>query len=230
SSIKDALEHLKHKHFKRVVIVDDNDYLSGIVAQKELISLTYSRWATLMQEYQDELSQLNSMLENKNREYETMASTDSLTGLYNRYKFSELYLTQYKAMLQREQEMSLLLLDIDFFKKVNDTYGHNVGDQVLIQVSHAIIKTLRDVDIICRWGGEEFVMLLPTASLKNAVDLANKLRQTIQELELDLVGHITVSIGASTVREGDNMKDVVERADTALYLAKNSGRNCVKSE
>lgn len=230
SSIKEALEYLKSKHFKRIIVVDDKDNLSGIVSQKELISLTYSRWATLMQEYQDELSQINNMLENKNREYETMASTDSLTGLYNRYKFSELYLSSYKVMLQRNQEMSLLILDIDFFKKVNDTYGHNIGDQVLIQISHAIIKALRNIDIICRWGGEEFIMLLPTASLKNAQELANKLRISIEELELDIVGRITVSIGVASVKEGDTMQDVVERADSALYLAKDSGRNCVKSE
>ena len=183
-----------------------------------------------MNEYQKELIEINRILENKNREYETMATTDSLTGLYNRYKFSELYLSAYKAMIQRHNAMSVILLDIDLFKGVNDTYGHNVGDQVLIQISHTLIRTLRNIDIVCRWGGEEFIVLLPTANLANAAVLAEKLRKYIEALELDVVGHISASFGVSEVVEGESMEDVVARADRALYLAKNSGRNCVKTE
>ncbi|MCX6077428.1 MAG: diguanylate cyclase [Campylobacterales bacterium] len=229
SSIKEALNFLKSKHYKRVVVVDDDGKLVGIISQKELISLTYSKWAVLMKEYQEELSEINVMLEDKNREYETIASTDSLTGLYNRYKFSELYLSSLLAMKQRHNEMSLIILDIDLFKKVNDTYGHNAGDKVLVQVSHALLKTLRNIDIVCRWGGEEFVVLLPTASLENAYSLAQKIRTHIEELEIDIVGHITASFGVAQVLESDDMQSVIDRADKALYLAKASGRNCVKT-
>ena len=230
SSLREALAFVKKKHYKRVVVVDDEGELSGIISQKELISLTYSRWAMLMKEYQQELSEINNILEGKNREYEAMASTDSLTGLYNRYKFSELYLSSYTAMTQRHYEMSLIMLDIDFFKKVNDNYGHNTGDQVLIQVSHTLLKILRNIDIVCRWGGEEFLVLLPTASLKSASTLAEKLRTNIEELEIDMVGHISASFGVSCVKEGEDMESVIDRADKALYIAKNSGRNCVKTE
>jgi len=230
SSIKVALDFLKEKHYKRVVVIDENGDLSGIITQKELISLTYSRWATLMKEYQEELSEINSKLEDKNKKYEVLASTDSLTGLYNRYKFSELYVSSYKTMIQRDNNMSLILLDIDFFKKINDKYGHNAGDKVLVQVAHALLRTLRNIDIICRWGGEEFLVLLPTASLQNASMLAEKLRFNIEILEIDDVSQITVSLGVSQVVEGEEMKAVVDRADKALYLAKNSGRNCVKTE
>ena len=230
SSIKSALEYIKKKHYKRVIVVDDYGKLSGIVAQKELITLTYSRWAVLMKEHQEELSEINHMLEDKNREYEVLASTDPLTGLYNRYKFSELYLSSYTSMVQRHNDMSLILLDVDFFKKVNDVYGHNAGDQVLIKISHALIRTLRDIDIVCRWGGEEFLVLLPTASLSNAYVLAQKLREYIENMELDVVDKITASFGVSQVREGEDMQEVIGRADKALYLAKNSGRNCVKTE
>ncbi len=229
SSIKEALNFLKNKHYKRVVVVDDDGRLSGIISQKELISLTYSKWAVLMKEYQEELSEINVLLEDKNREYQTIASTDSLTGLYNRYKFSELYLSSLLAMRQRHNDMSLIILDIDLFKKVNDTYGHNAGDKVLVQVSHALLKTLRNIDIVCRWGGEEFVVLLPTASLENAYALAEKIRTYIEELEIDVVGHITASFGVARVLESDDMQSVIDRADKALYLAKASGRNCVKT-
>ena len=230
SSIKIALEFLKRKHYKRVVVVDDDGCLSGIITQKELISLTYSRWAALMKEYHEELSEINSMLENKNRKYETLASTDSLTGLYNRYKFSELYLTSYTTMVQRHNDMSLIILDIDFFKKVNDIYGHNTGDVVLVQVAHTLLKTLRNIDIVCRWGGEEFLILIPTASLTNASILAEKLRVNIEELQIDGVSTVTISLGVSQVREGEDMQDAIDRADKALYLAKDSGRNCVKTQ
>ena len=230
SSIKEALEFVREKHYKRVIVIDAEGDLAGIITQKELISLTYSRWAMLMNEYQKELIEVNRILEDKNREYETMATTDSLTGLYNRYKFTELYLSSYKTMLQRDNTMSIILLDIDFFKRVNDSYGHNVGDQVLIQVSHTLLRTLRNIDIVCRWGGEEFLVLLPTANLANAAVLAEKLRQYIDELEIDVAGHVSASFGVSEVVVGESMEEAIARADSALYVAKNSGRNCVKTE
>lgn len=230
SSIKEALDFIKEKHYKRVVVVDDNGDLSGIISQKELISLTYSKWAILMKEYHEELNEINTILEHKNKEYEAMASTDSLTGLYNRKKFTELYKSSYKTMTQRNNNMSMIMLDIDFFKKVNDTHGHNSGDNVLIQVSHAILKALRDTDIVSRWGGEEFLVLLPATDLDNAAYLAEKIRSNIQELKIDRVGHITASLGVSQVNKGDKMDDIIDRVDKALYLAKNSGRNIVKTE
>jgi diguanylate cyclase (GGDEF)-like protein len=229
-TIKKALAFVKSKHYKRIVVVDEAGLFEGVIDQSELISLTYSNWATLMKEYQEELDEINLMLENKNKEYEHLASTDALTGLYNRYKFSELFLSSYKTMTQRDNKMSIIMLDIDFFKKVNDTYGHNVGDKVLIQVSHAILRTLRSIDIVSRWGGEEFMMLLPTADLDNASKLAEKIRLEIENQEIDIAGYVSVSLGVCEVREGDSMEDAVKRADDALYLAKNSGRNCVKTQ
>jgi len=230
SSIKEALQFLNQKHYRRIVVVDDEGHISGIITQKELISLTYGRWATLMKQYQEELNEINHILRSKNRKYETMASTDSLTGLYNRYKFSELYLSAYRTMTQRHDNMSIILLDIDYFKRVNDTYGHNIGDQTLIQISHSLLKILRSIDIVCRWGGEEFIVLLPSVNLENASVVAEMLRDYIEKLEIDIVGKLTVSFGVSQVVEGDEMQDAIDRADKALYLAKNSGRNCVKTE
>ncbi|MDA3908336.1 MAG: diguanylate cyclase [Sulfurimonas sp.] len=230
SSIREALSFIKEKHYKRVIVVDDNGLLSGIITQKELISLSYSKWAILMKEYQDELSEINVMLQNKNIEYENIASTDSLTGLYNRHKFSQLYLSSYTSMVQRHNDMSLILLDIDYFKKVNDVYGHNAGDKTLVQVSHTILKILRNVDVVCRWGGEEFLIILPTADIEHAISIAEKLRKAIEDLCIDVVGKITASFGVSQVREGEEMQESIDRADKALYLAKDSGRNCVKCE
>ena len=230
SSIREALTFIKDRHYKRVIVVDDEGSLSGIISQKELISLTYSKWAVLMKEYQDELSEINVMLQNKNVEYENIASTDKLTGLYNRHKFSQLYLSSYTSMIQRHNEMSLILLDIDNFKKVNDVHGHNAGDKTLVQVSHTLLKTLRNIDVVCRWGGEEFLVMLPTADLEHAKAIAQKLKIAIEELSIDVVGQVTASFGVSQVREGEEMQEAIDRADKALYLAKDSGRNCVKCE
>ena len=229
-SIKTALEFLKNKKYKRIVAVDDEGVISGIVSQKELISLTYSRWAMLMKEHEAELNEINILLQNQNKEFETMASTDALTGLFNRYKFSELFVSTYKTMMQRDSKMSLILLDIDFFKKVNDTYGHNHGDKVLLRVAQTLQQTIRNIDIVCRWGGEEFVVLLPTASIDNAIAIAEKIRINIENLEIESVGKITISCGVAKVQSFDNMKSAIEKADKALYLAKESGRNRVKSE
>ncbi|OHE06830.1 MAG: diguanylate cyclase, partial [Sulfurimonas sp. RIFOXYB2_FULL_37_5] len=227
-SMKDALEFLKLKRYKRVVVVDEDGKMSGIITQKELISLSYSRWAMLIKEHHEELSQLNASLLYKNKKYEVMASTDALTGLYNRHKFSELYNSSYLTMEQRGNVMSLMILDIDYFKKINDTFGHGIGDGVLIQISHALLKNLRNIDIICRWGGEEFVVLLPAVDLNQATFLAEKLRESIEIFEIDMVGRVTASFGVTQVNRGDALEAVVERADKALYEAKASGRNCVR--
>jgi diguanylate cyclase (GGDEF)-like protein len=230
SSVREALAFIKERHYKRVIVIDDEGSLSGIISQKELISLTYSKWAMLMKEYQDELSEINLMLQNKNIEYENIASTDALTGLYTRHKFFQLYLSSYTSMVQRHNYMSLILVDIDYFKKVNDVYGHNAGDKTLVQVAHTLLKILRNVDVVCRWGGEEFLIMLPTADMEHAIFIAQKLRVSIEELSIDVVGNVTASFGVSQVREGEEMQDAIDRADKALYLAKDSGRNCVKCE
>ncbi|MGE4419829.1 MAG: diguanylate cyclase [Sulfurimonas sp.] len=227
-TIKEALAFLKEKHYKRVVVVDDEGKMSGIITQKELISLSYSRWAMLMKAHHEELSQINASLLNKSKKYEAMASTDSLTGLYNRGKFLELYLSSFATMQDRGNSMSFILADIDHFKKINDNYGHNVGDEVLVLIAHELQKTLRNIDIVCRWGGEEFVVLLPATELENAVILAEKLRAHIEALALQKVGKVTSSFGVTKVYADDDIKSLVERADKALYDAKKSGRNMVK--
>lgn len=229
-SIKEALEFIRERNFKRVVVVDEDGRLSGVITQKELITLSYSHWNLMMQEYQKELQMINSALETKAKEYEKRASHDPLTGLYNRYKFSELYNLSYKTMLIREAPLSLLLIDIDNFKKINDIYGHNEGDEVLKIVANIIKEKTRNVDIVCRWGGEEFVVLIPTADLIQAEIIAEKVRVSISETYIEIIGHVTISLGAATVRSGEEMLHAIERADKALYLAKHSGKNLVKTE
>ena len=227
TTINNALEFINTKHYKRAIVVDENGDLIGSISQKELIILTYSKWESLMRKHQEELSEINKMLETKNTEIEIKASTDSLTGLHNRDKFSQLYALEYASMINKETALSLMLLDIDLFKKVNDTYGHNTGDKVLVHLSHTLLRILRHLDVVCRWGGEEFVILLPATKIDNAKKIAEKIRAYIEESYIEDIIKITVSIGVTEVGKGDILSSTIDRADKALYLGKNSGRNSV---
>jgi len=229
-SIGEALEFIKVKHYKRLIVVNDSGELKGVITQKELISLTYTRWSLMMREHQEELREINSILKTQNREYELLASTDPLTGLYNRYKFIQLYNSSHKTMCQRKGSMSLIILDIDYFKKVNDVYGHNAGDKALIKIAQLLLTNTREIDMVCRWGGEEFVVLLPTVTLTNALVIAEKLRSEIENTKIDGVGTVTSSFGVAEVDDSSTIDEVIDSADKALYQAKVSGRNCVRPE
>ena len=229
STINEALRFIKDKHFKRIVTVDDDGKLVSVITRKELIVTIYTHWVKLMKDYYKELNRVNYLLEAKKKKFEKIAMTDPLTGLYNRIKFTELFLSEYNIMMQRNNSMSLILIDLDNFKEINDTYGHNTGDRVLKQVSKIFLDIIRNVDIVCRWGGEEFVVLLPTANPEQAAKIAEKIRFTLDDYHSEEMLHITASFGVTSVREEDTLDEVINRADQALYNAKNAGRNCVRT-
>ncbi len=228
-TLKEALHFMQDKHFERIVTVDEKGLLIGIVTLKELITMAYTRWMKVVESYQSELYKINQELEEQNRKYEKYVGIDPLTGLYNRMKFLELFVSEYKIMLQRHNNMSLMVVDLDYFKQINDTYGHNMGDMVLKKVAKQMQETLRNVDIICRWGGEEFVVLMPAAEVKDAEKIAEKLRKNVKRLRFEQCPcNLTVSVGITKIYEGDELHSVVERADRALYQAKHEGRDKVK--
>ncbi|MEA3553045.1 MAG: diguanylate cyclase [Campylobacterota bacterium] len=228
ASIKEAINFMKEKHFKRIVVTNSKNVLTGLILQRELISLSYSKWSVLMREYSSELSEINNLLEKKTKKYEKMASTDQLTGLYNRYKFTELFHSEFHTMEQRENSMCVMMIDIDYFKTVNDKYGHNIGDSVLLQTSNILLKHFRNVDVVSRWGGEEFIILLPTATIENGKKIAEKIRESLSLYDMGKGLKITASFGITEVKVGDCLEMAIKRADDALYEAKSSGRNCVK--
>lgn len=191
-----------------------------------------------IEQKKDELILLNEELEQKVQTrtielkcaYEnmrTLANTDSLTQINNRFSF----LNQFNAILDRYKqdnaEFSLIMLDIDFFKKINDTYGHNTGDEVLIEVTKLAKECLRESDIFGRVGGEEFMALLLNTPLQKAEDIAQRIRKKIDEHEFSFIKHVTVSIGVVTYNSNENSVDMLKRVDSALYKAKDSGRNKV---
>ena len=120
------------------------------------------------------------------------------------------------------------MLDIDHFKSVNDTFGHQVGDDVLFKVSTILQNCLRKTDTLFRWGGEEFIILCPYTNLENAEQLAQKIRKNIEEFEFDRVGHKTISIGLSSIKVCESAQEIITKTDKALYRAKENGRNMVE--
>lgn len=153
---------------------------------------------------------------------------DQLTNLYNRYKFNELADSEMLRCKRYECNFGLLMLDIDHFKHVNDTYGHLQGDEVLKEISVLFLEELRASDVVSRWGGEEFICMLPYANEEETIIVAEKIRKKVEETYFAEVGHITISIGGTIVTEKDETLDhPIGRADEALYLSKNNGRNQV---
>ncbi len=226
-SIKESIDFIKNKSFKRLVVVNEENKMVGMGLQKELITLAYSHWASLMKQHHKELLELNNLLSEQADRYKHLAAIDPLTSLFNRYKFIELFTTELHAMEQREQPMSMLMLDIDHFKQINDSFGHNAGDDVLVGISDLLKTKVRNIDIVSRWGGEEFIILLPTATLQQARTIAEKIRIDIEQQQFAIGLKITISIGVHQVATGDKLEESISKADRALYKAKLDGRNCV---
>lgn len=180
---------------------------------------------------------LYTCLEIKQREAEMLASTDSLTGLANRRAFID-WSENTLAILQREYGLlSLLMVDVDHFKSINDRFGHALGDAALQRVAHTLHQQVRQQDFVARMGGEEFIIGLPNTDLPGALHLAEKLRQAIEQTPFSAEQHpvqLTASIGVYTARLSEaetavlKIDQLVHRADLLLYEAKTAGRNCVR--
>jgi len=159
---------------------------------------------------------------------ERLATTDALTGLYNRHRFNELLSQEVARARRYHTPLSLIMFDLDYFKNINDTYGHVVGDQVLQEVAKVIRENVRATDWVGRWGGEEFLVLCPQTTEKDAVLTAEKLRGLVEAHVFDTVHTITVSCGVTRFKAHDSVDAFVSRADDGLYRAKDKGRNIVE--
>lgn len=162
---------------------------------------------------------------------QSMAITDELTGLYNRRKFYDTAVQEFERSRRYQRPLSVIMLDIDHFKKVNDTYGHAIGDQVLQGLAHVIKGNLRQVDILARYGGEEFVILLPETTVEEALRTAERLRTSTADATLPTrVGNMSVTISLGVINQDEscrNLEELLDRSDQALYASKRTGRNKV---
>jgi two-component system cell cycle response regulator len=160
-----------------------------------------------------------------------LATTDSLTGLMNRRAFLDWIKREALRSSRYQDNLSVILLDVDHFKLINDRRGHAAGDSVLMTVGRLLAKSVRSCDVVGRWGGEEFVVAMPCTGLEGALTVADRLRQAVEEHEVtDPRGQrvaVTASFGVAELAAGETVEQVVDRADRAMYAAKSAGRNRV---
>ncbi|WP_286924566.1 MULTISPECIES: sensor domain-containing diguanylate cyclase [Lysinibacillus] len=173
-----------------------------------------------------EIEQKQAELLSMNATLIELSETDKLTGLKNRRYFQEKLEEQLSNNEKSASPFSLFILDIDHFKKVNDTFGHQVGDEVLAQLAQLLKNQARSLDIVARYGGEEFVVILPETDQNEAKAIAEQLRQAVEQAKWQ-TGRITVSVGIATAIKTDNETTILQRADKALYASKENGRNRV---
>ncbi|WP_331773841.1 diguanylate cyclase [Sulfurospirillum sp. 1612] len=174
------------------------------------------------------IKQQNQKLKDYNTQLEELFVTDKLTGLYNRHKLDDTLISELMRFKRYQAPLSIIIMDIDFFKSINDTYGHQVGDEVLKDFANLNKNAIRSSDILGRWGGEEFLIICPETDLESAYILAEKLRSILESHEFANVGNITASFGVTTATIGANVDNLIAQADDALYKAKSKGRNRVE--
>jgi diguanylate cyclase (GGDEF)-like protein len=177
-----------------------------------------------------EVAELNERLHHANRKLESLAYRDSLTGTWNRYSMEQKLDAELNAAGRHARSFAVLLFDIDKFKHFNDTHGHEAGDYVLMTLCRILQNKLRPTDTLGRWGGEEFLVLAGTCDLVGGTHLAERLRQSTEELNLGKLGGVTISIGVAAWRPGESRENLVARADQAMYRAKQNGRNRVEAD
>ncbi len=171
----------------------------------------------------------NHMIQRLN-EHKLLSITDKLTGLFNRLKLDEALKDEFNRSNRFKRSFSIIIIDIDYFKRVNDTYGHQVGDQVLIQFAKILKENIRKIDILGRWGGEEFMIICSETDFQGTIKLAQSLREIISNYDFPIIGNFSASFGVSTYNGDENIDKVIARADNALYKAKANGRNRVEAK
>jgi two-component system cell cycle response regulator len=208
-----------------------DDYLPKPFDEAELNARILVRLRTKTS--QDELKKKNRQLEDMLTRAESLAIMDPLTGLYNRRRFETIFVNEFKRASRYQLPLSLLVIDIDHFKKVNDTYGHQKGDTVLRELAKVIQSTIREVDTAARWGGEEFVVLNPNTSRENGLRAAERVRKAVANHAFTGMSseRLTVSIGVAGIPapDLDSHDKMIHAADLAMYCAKKNGRNRVES-
>lgn len=203
----------------------------SLLREKDAIVNELIESKKLLEKYSNNLEE---MVEQRTEILKWLSITDPLTGLYNRRYFIEQIELEFKRAKRYNRDLSLLMLDIDHFKSVNDNYGHQVGDIVLRKISSIIINQLRDSDLAFRYGGEEFMVILPETKPDDAMNVAKRMKQEIMETEhsyRNMAFKVTASIGIVSIKDMlgkfETVDDIIKKVDDNLYKAKNSGRNTI---
>lgn len=223
SSLEKHLEHLSSTKDPSEVL----DIASEIIADTRSFVDETKHFESSLINTTGEIEALKTELDDARKQ----ATKDALTGLNNRRAFDHALSTAIKSQQTHPETFCLLMIDIDFFKKVNDSYGHLVGDKVLVGLSQVLFKKMRGGDYLCRYGGEEFSIILTNTQISGAFTVAENLRKAIEKLRLkhvktdQQIGQVTISVGVACYRQGESDISIIDRCDKALYRAKSLGRN-----
>ena len=214
---------------------NQNDFFKGwllneiflIAYSLIIICLTFSILISLNNCLIIESQKVSNDIEELKNKFEKLASVDSLTGLLSRMKIDETLSAEIVRFNRYQRTFSIMLLDIDFFKEINDSYGHLKGDKILVDVTKLLTANVRETDAVGRWGGDEFLIVVPDSDIGATKVLAEKLRKSIAENPSLSEAFVSVSIGVANIIPGETINEIVSRADRALYSAKAGGRNLV---
>jgi len=200
------------------------------------IKIIFAKYQQRIGKKNFELQHLNETLELKvknrtkklhetTKQLELLATTDSLTNIHNRYSIMKILKMEIERSARHDTSLCVVMYDIDFFKKVNDTFGHDVGDDVLVCVTELVQSNLRDIDLIGRYGGEEFLIIMPSTSLENSKMVSNRIHKSVEDYSFEEVGSLTISMGIIEMIHGEDIDEMFKRLDDLLYLSKKGGRN-----
>ncbi|SMP03653.1 diguanylate cyclase [Desulfurobacterium pacificum] len=220
-SVREVKDNIEDRNIK--------DMLSFIITELQTIRAQNNELKKKLEESNQQIKKLTKELEESRKE----ASTDFLTQVANRASFDRALSDMVKDFYNRNYPFALLMIDIDNFKQINDTYGHQAGDYVLQELARVIKQQLRARDIVARYGGEEFAIILPGVTFSQAVKIAERIRKSVEKHLFkyrDKVIPVTISVGVAVMRDGLDEVSIVEKADKALYLAKRAGKNQVKTD
>ncbi len=215
-------------------------YLQEYIALLFIITLFFGILHKEINDSNKKLAELNKTLEEKieektqslvqaNKKLNQLASKDSLTNIYNRRMMDKFISLEVEKAKRYKHSLSLIMVDIDNFKEVNDKFGHQVGDEVIVKLVEILSRNIRKSDILGRWGGEEFIILLPETNIKEAYLVAENLRKKVENHTFEKVGTKTMSLGISELKFDENILEFIKSADDAMYKAKRSGKNKVMS-
>lgn len=210
--------------------VVDYALIKKIVASAIGILILILAWSWKISSKNRQLQKAQEEIEKKNKELNILATTDKLTGIFNRLKLDRLLEQELLRSKRYKSTFAIAILDVDFFKNVNDTYGHQVGDMVLQQMAKIIDKTTRDTDFVGRWGGEEFLIICIEINADDILKLMQRVRENIKNHFFANQTHISASFGVTLYKDNDNIETILKRADEALYKAKETGRDKIVSE
>ena len=215
------------KYIKDLHEIDRIVKIKSALEEEKIFAINVDYYENKDDYYVFSLTDITKLKEKSNL-LEYQASHDKLTGLFNRNRFDEIYTKEIKRTKRYNNELSIIIFDIDDFKMVNDTYGHQIGDEVLKEIAKITLNGVREQDINVRWGGEEFLILLPQTNLTGAVTVASKIKSAIKEhIFTDKSLKITASFGVSQLLDEDDEVTLISRSDKLLYEAKKTGKDKV---